>query len=99
MSILEFIACFGSSAFCLPASLRQIRQPLGTERAQALLMSVPAAIGATRGVRVGWLADTFAPLVEQRLGRTATTADVCFQIVIPDSRELSCCSRAGTWSN
>jgi hypothetical protein len=49
-----------------------------------------AAIGATRGVRVGWLADTFAPLVEQRLGRTATTADVCFQIVIPHSRERSC---------
>ena len=53
-------------------------------------MSVPAAIGATRGVRVGWLAGTFAPLVEQRLGRTATTADVCFQIVIPDSRDRSC---------
>ena len=68
---------------------------LGSERDladphQRAWMSATAAIGATRGVRVGWLADTFAPLVEQRLGRTATTADVCFQIVIPHSRERSC---------
>ena len=89
MTIAEFQRR-GVVRLSLPASLRQIRQPLGTERAQALGMSVPAAIGATRGVRVGWLADTFAPLVEQRLGRSATTADVCFQIVIPHSRERSC---------
>ena len=75
---------------CLRQVVSDPARQRASERAQALGMSLPAAIGATRGVRVGWLADTFVPLVEQRLGRTATTADVCFQIVIPHSRERSC---------
>lgn len=45
---------------------------------------------AQRGVRMGWLTESFVPMAMEAVGLEATTGDVCFRMVIPQSLEREC---------